>query len=60
MVLMKGSYQGDEDEAPWSIFDQLSESEIWNVLDFLVNDMGFYHEGNKTAAIEVSCSYLGM
>lgn len=45
-------HDGHEDGARWSIFDQLASYEIYDVLNFLVDDMGFFHEQNDTYEIE--------
>ncbi|GMH42873.1 hypothetical protein BSKO_10792 [Bryopsis sp. KO-2023] len=44
--------EGKDDEARWSIFDQLSTTEIWDVINVLVDDMGFFHERNETYQIK--------
>lgn len=50
--------QGDEDTTRWTIFDPLTEDEIMEVVDFLVDDMGFFHERGEFHEREVSQGML--
>lgn len=34
---------GEPDEPKWTIFDQLATHEIWDVLEFSVREMGWFH-----------------
>ncbi|GMH38438.1 hypothetical protein BSKO_06322 [Bryopsis sp. KO-2023] len=36
------------DAAKWVIFDQLTTDEIWDVVNFMVDDMGIFHIRNET------------